>query len=72
MKLFIVAAMLAVGPALADVQVTIPSQRVAECEAQGGCALVTKEEFEAAVMEMACKAYEAGKAEAKAMCRNNL
>jgi hypothetical protein len=72
MKAILVAAMLAAGPAMADVQVTIPSKRVAEFEAQGGCALVTKEEFEAAVMEMAQKAYEAGKAEAKAMCRNNL
>lgn len=50
------------------VMIPVPVQRVAECQAQGGCALVTREEFMAAQQQ----AFDAGRAAGKQGCRSSL
>jgi hypothetical protein len=52
--------------ATATAAVTLTEEESAECEAEGGCALISK----AVLLQLLGLAYEEGKAEAQATCRN--
>lgn len=60
----VLALLLAVGVSAAAV--TLTEEEQAACEAEGGCAVMSRARF----MHMLQKAYEAGKAEANASCRS--
>lgn len=66
MKPILIAALVAAGPSFAQVKIEIPAEKVAECQAQGGCGLISRAQLEA-LLE---KAFQAGKQEDKETCRN--
>lgn len=71
MKAFIVAAIFAAGPAVAQevVQIPVPVEKIEQCQAEGGCALITRAEFEATLRQVAEAAYKKAMQESKD-CRN--
>ncbi len=72
---------LAAGPALSiDVEhldgggaaLKLSAPEAQACAEQGGCAVFTRAQFQGVLRATAEKAFEAGKAEAKKDCRNDL
>lgn len=71
MRAICIAALIAAGPAFAQevVPIPVPVEKIAQCQAEGGCAIITRVEFEAAMKEVAEAAYKKAMQEAKD-CRN--
>lgn len=71
MRAILVAALIAAGPAMAQevVQIPVPVEKIEQCQAEGGCALITRAEFEATLRQVAEAAYKKALQEAKD-CRN--